>query len=568
MSIPKEPRQLMINLMYLVLTAMLALNVSAEIINAFFMLDKGIKHTNEIVDKGTEATIKAMKATTDEKPTLKPIAAAAESVPSKIEPLLKKIAELRTAITNEGGFYLYKGEYHHESFETRKSKYEKEGYTNFHETDDIKLEAKPVDKKNKDITQRLLVDEKKGGELKEAINATRLELLKVIDDIIKVAEEKNPDGSSKMKGVKFDPKEVEKLKEDLVLEEQTDDAATEAGKPSWEAHVFAYMPIASCYPLLRKYENDAKNAASQIVNFLSGNMGNKVLVYDKFDVFSSSEKPYILIGETFESEIALGAFSSQAEFTVSVNGSPLRVEDGKAKYSARPGGIGTQSYTASITVVNPLTGETENVKKEFKYEVGAASITVAADQMNVFYIGVDNPISVAAAGISSNDVSVKISGAGGGSLSKIGNGKYNVKVTQQTAKGSYCNIDVYDKGKKVGSYPFRVKRIPDPSARLTNNQTDGVVKSGEMRVQRGLMAVLENFDFDARCDIQGFTMYFTPPRQDPVEITQAGGVFNGQALQAIQAAKPGTSYQFINVKGRCPGDGAGRKLNGLAFQVR
>lgn len=554
----------MINLMYLVLTAMLALNVSAEIINAFFMLDKGIKHTNEIVDKSTTASIDAMKATADEKTHLKPIASAAEGVPAKIQPLIDKIRELRAAITNEGGFYLYKGEYHGESYETRKGHYEAEGIKNFHETDDKKLEAKPVDKKNKDITQRILVDEKKGAELKELLNKTREDLLKVIDEIIAVNKEKP------MKGVKFNDADVEKLKSELVLEAQSDEAATEAGKPSWEAYVFAYMPIASCYPLLRKFENDAKNAAAQVVNFLSANMGTKALVYDKFDVFSSSEKPYILLGETFESEIALGAFSSQAEFTVSVNGSPLRVEDGKAKFSSRPGSVGTQSYTASITVVNPLTGETENVKKEFKYEVGAPSVTVAADQMNVFYIGVDNPISVAAAGVSSNDIDVRISGGGGGSMSRVANGKYNVKVSKQTGAGEFCNIDVWNKkdGKKLGSYPFRVKRIPDPSARLTNNKTDGIIKSGEMRVQRGLMAILENFDFAAKCEIQGFTMYYTPPRQDPVEINNAGGVFSGQALQAIQNAKPGTSYQFINVKGRCPGDIAGRPLNGLAFQVR
>lgn len=564
MSIPKEPRQLMINLMYLVLTAMLALNVSAEIINAFFMLDKGIKHTNEIVDKSIEATIETMKKTIEEKKNLKPIADAAATVPSKIEPLIAKIAELRAAITNEGGLYVFKGDYHGESAASRTEKYKAEGFTNIHETDDVKMEGKPVDKKNKDVTQRILVDEKKGAELKDLINTTRGELIKVIEDIVALSENE----STKISGVKFEANDVKKLKEELVLEEQNEEAAKENGKPTWEAHVFAYMPVASCYPLLRKFENDAKNAASQIVNFLSANMGNKVITYDEFDVFSSSEKPYILLGETYEAEIALGAFSSQAEFSVSVNGSPLRVENGKAKFTSQPRSVGTQSYTASINVVNPLTQETVNVKKEFKYEVGAPSVTVAADQMNVFYIGVDNPISVAAAGVSSNDVVVKISGSGGGTMTKTANGKYNVKVSQQTAKGQFCNIDVYDKGKKLGSYPFRVKRIPDPSARLTNNQTDGVVKSGEMKVQRGLMAVLENFDFDARCEIQGFTMYYTPPRQDPVEITQAGGAFSGQSIQAIQAAKPGTSYQFINVKGRCPGDAAGRKLNGLAFQVR
>ena len=60
MSIPKEPRQLMINLMYLVLTAMLALNVSAEIINAFFMIDRGIEGSNKVIDESNNFAMTAL----------------------------------------------------------------------------------------------------------------------------------------------------------------------------------------------------------------------------------------------------------------------------------------------------------------------------------------------------------------------------------------------------------------------------------------------------------------------------------------------------------------------------
>jgi gliding motility-associated protein GldM len=563
MAIPKEPRQLMINLMYLVLTAMLALNVSAEIINAFFMLDKGIKHTNDIVDTSTASVIKSMKTTAEDKKDLAPIATAAASVPEKIQPLLDKIDELRAAITNEGGFYLYEKEYHGHSVDHRKAEYEKTGITNFKMTDDKKLEGKPVDKKNKDITQRLLVDEAQGAVLKEEMAKARKALLKVIDDIV-AENKKNP-----MKGVKFE--KIEELKESLVLEEVDDKVWGDAGKASWEAHVFGYMPIAACYPLFRKYQNDAKNAAAQIVNYLSGNMGNKILKFDKFDVFASSEKPYILLGETYEADISLGAFSSEAKFSIQVGGRNLTVKDGKAKFSATPGSVGTQSYKANIVVVNPLTGEEDRVTKDFKYEVGMPSATVAADKMNVLYIGVPNPITVSAGGASSNDLSVSLAGAGGGKLTKAkGEGKYSITVTQMTKLGSFCKVVLTNKktGKVLAQSPFRVKRIPDPVAKLVNGKTDGVIRSAEMRVMNGLMAVLEGFDFDATCKIQGFTMYYMPPRQDPVEITNAGGRFQGKALQAAQSARPGSTFQFVNVKGRCPGDAQGRKLNGLAFQIR
>lgn len=555
MSIPKEPRQLMINLMYLVLTAMLALNVSAEIINAFFMLDKGIKHTNEIVDAGVEATIKQMKGTLEAKPQLKPIADAAATVPGKIKNLLDKINALRVQITEESGGM--------NTLADHKSKWEGYGYKKFTVVTEKKLDGKPVGYKDKDVTQRIFVEKKEGANIKKEIIAARAELIKVVEDLVKQLEKEPIDG------VKLNKKEIEELIKDLVLEEPDDQVWKDAGKPSWEAHIFAYMPVASCYPLLRKFENDAKNAASQIVNYLAANMGNKALVYDKFDVFSQSKKGYILLGETYEAEIALGAYSSQAEFSVNVNGANLAIDGAKAKYTARPSTVGTQRYSATINVKNPMTGKVETVKKEFEYEVGVSSVTVAADKMNVFYIGVDNPISIAAAGISSNDVSVSVTGAGGGSLAGSGS-KYMVKVTQQTGKDQYCNITVVNKktGQQIGSYPFRVKRIPNPIAKLTNNKTDGQISNGEMKVQTGLMAILEGFDFDAKCEIQSYTLWYTAPRQDPVSNNNNGGRFDARSANLISQAKPGSSYQFIDVKGRCPGDTAGRQLNGLAFQVK
>jgi gliding motility-associated protein GldM len=546
----------MINLMYLVLTAMLALNVSAEIINAFFMLDKGIKHTNEIIDESVVTTIEIMKKTVDEgKKDLEPIAKAAASVPDKIKPFLEKINELRVAITDGSGGI--------NSTSDHQSKWKGYGYKNVVVNPDKKYDGKPVGYKDKDITTRIFVEKGEGEKLKAMIKTTRDELLKVVDDL--VAElKKNP-----IKGVKLDEGAIEKLKKELVLETPDDEVWKAAGKSNWSSFVFAYMPVASCYPLLRKFENDAKNASSQIVNFLSSNMGNKVLTYDKFDVFSQSKKGYILLGETYEAEIALGAFSSQAKFSVSVNGANLPVDGAKAKYSARPSTVGTQRYSATINVVNPLTNETETVKKEFEYEVGVSSVTVAADKMNVFYIGVDNPISIAAAGVSSNDVAVSVTGAGGGSIAGSGS-KYMVKVTQQTGKDQYCNITVVNKktGQQIGSYPFRVKRIPNPIAKLTNNKTDGQISNGEMKVQTGLMAILEGFDFDAKCEIQSYTLWYTAPRQDPVSNNNNGGRFDARSANLISQAKPGSSYQFIDVKGRCPGDTAGRQLNGLAFQVK
>jgi gliding motility-associated protein GldM len=544
----------MINLMYLVLTAMLALNVSAEIIKSFFRLDKSIKHTNEIVDLGVKETIKSMEETVKSKPHLKPLHEAAKTVPDKIKRLTSLINDLRNEITEaSGGLYTTK---------EHQSKWEKYGYKKFTVTTDKEMDGKPVGKKNKDVTTRLLFKEGKGEKLKAEIIKTHNELIAVIEDLVKTADT--------IDGVKFDKQQIENLKKELVLEIPDDAGWKAEGKTSWSQDMFNQMPVASCYPLLRKFENDANNAAAQIVNFIANNFGTKALVYDQFDVFSQPKKGYIMKGETFEAEIALGAYSSQAEFSVNVNGANIPVEKAKAKYTTIGASVGTQRYSATIKVKNPLTGKEDIVKKDFEFEVGLPSITVSADKMNVFYMGVDNPVSVSAAGLNTADIDVRISGAGGGTITKIGEGKYNIKVTAETPNNQFCSIDVYDRktGKKAGSSAFRTKRIPDPQAQI-NGQTDGKIGDGAMKVQPGINAVLNNFDFDAKCTIQSFNMICTQPRQDPsAVITVQGARFDGQAVSWLQKAKPGSVYTFFDIKGTCPGDAVGRKLNGITLTVR
>lgn len=553
MSIPKEPRQLMINLMYLVLTAMLALNVSAEIIKSFFRLDKSIKHTNEIVALGVKETIESMEESLKSKPHLKPLHEAAKTVPDKIKSLVTMINDLRNLITEESG-----GLYTTKEHQTKWAAY---GYKKFQITEDKEMDGKPVGKKNKDVTTRLLFQEGKGEKLKAEIIKTHNELLAVIEDLVKTADT--------IDGVKFDKNQIEKLKKELVLEIPDDAGWKAEGKKSWSQDMFNQMPVASCYPLLRKFENDANNAAAQIVNFIAANFGNKALVYDEFDVFSQPKKGYIMRGETFEAEIALGAYSSQAEFTVSVNGSPIKVEKAKAKYTAVGANVGTQGYTAVIKVKNPQTGKEVTVEKKFEFEVGLPSVTVSADKMNVFYIGVDNPVSVSAAGVATADVDVRING-GGGTLTKLADGKFNVKVTTATAPNQFCTIEVYNRktGQKVGSAPFRTKRIPDPLASI-GGKVDGKVTDGELKIQQGIMAKLENFDFEAKCNIQGFTMICNLPRQDASPpITVSGGRFDANVSSWIQKGRAGAIYQFYDIKAMCPGDVTGRKLNGITLTLR
>lgn len=530
MSIPKEPRALMINLMYLVLTAMLALNVSAEIINAFFSLEKGIKGTNEIVDKSNKQMLDGMASLVEVKKNLVPVYEAAQKVQPIIDEFNTLIDGFRKEMVDASG-----GSYPDPN------------------PDNPKYAGKPKGYKDIDTPTRLFVVEGRGPKIQAAINSTREKLIAIVEDVAKQT----------IPGVKVDPAKLESFKKSLPLVTDEESWKT-SGKPSWEAFTFGYMPVAALYPLFRKWQNDAYSAGTITLSFLADNMGKLDIKFDQFEVFSSSQKPYILLGEEYSAELSLGASSKQAKFSISVNGGNLPVTDGKAIYKTKPGKTGEQKYTANVNLTNPMTGEVVKATKEFFFEVGQPSVNVSADKMNVFYIGVDNPISIAAAGVSSNDIGVSASGSGI-ALSSTGKSSYNVKVA--TPGESFIKISDKKNGKQLGEFKFRVKKIPDPVAKI-GGKTGGTFGSGQMGAQLGIFPELENFDFEAKCDIQSYTLYYTKRRQDPQALNGTGNRFDGQVAAAVKAAGVGDTYNFVDIKARCPGDAIGRTINTIGISIK
>lgn len=516
MSIPKEPRQLMINLMYLVLTALLALNISAEVMNAFFTINKGITNSNNIVETTNQAILQNINKNAD-------------AYKSEANEKFRQAAADVKKTSDEFVTYVE---------EIKKDLFEKAGGPS------DKDPEKPKREKDKDVTTRLLVglekQKGKGYELMDKINQTHNQLLQYVNN---------------------DPAVAATLP--LKIDEE---AVKKSDKKDWVEYNFLQMPVAAVFPILTKIQNDAKASATTTLNYILNKVAGEDIKFDKFQPVISATKGYVIRGDKYEAEVFLSAYSSTAgdKTKIYVNGNSLPIEEGVAKYTASAGSLGTQKYKVRIDVTNPLTNKTDSYEKEFEYEVGERSVTVSADKMNVFYIGVDNPVSVSAAGISTNDLRVGISGGGGSMKRAGGTGNYIVNVSQVTQE---CRISVSDGKALNASKIFRVKRIPDPVARLSKSQ-GGEMGTGEFKAQGGVGAFLDNFDFDATCQIQGYTLVYVPKRQDPVEVVNAGPRYNDRARELVNRAKPGDIYYFESVKARCPGDAAGRPINSMVFKIK
>jgi len=524
----------MITLMYLVLTALLALNVSAEIIKAFFKLGDGLDRTNSIIEIANGKTVDSMEESIKKKREYKALLPPAREAQEITKEFVAYISDVEDRLTEKAGGV----------------------YTEEDNAEAWKM-GRPINYKNKEIPTLFFVDGYEGG-LEEATIAEgpiiRERVAETQDKLIALVE-----SVSKNRNLGIKPAEIAELKEKLTLGIDT----TDLDGKSWEASTFGYMPVAACYPILSKFANDARTSEAAIVNFLAGKIGATTVTFDKFQAVASAEKGYVIKGETYKAEVFLSAASSQAKPSISVNGSALPIKEGVATYTATPGSIGEKSYTVNITLKNPFTGKTDNFKKTFKYEVGERSANVSADKMNVFYVGVDNPISTAAGGIPSRDLKVNCSG-GGCNMTPNGKMKYNVRVSQP---GQTATVTLSGGGLKATPYKFRVKRIPDPKPCIgTCNK--GSMGTGEFKGQEGIYAKLENFDFEAKCTVDGFEFARVPKRADPIITLNRGGRFTGQSTTMVNAAKPGDLYYITKIKARCPGDKAGRQLPDILIKIR
>ncbi len=507
MSVPKQPRQLMINLMYLVLLALLALNVSAEIMNAFLALDQGIGNSNSIVDNSNHQIMSSIEKQAKAYKKYAEYQTKAEQAREYSKELNTYLIELREELfANAGG-------------------------------EDPENPARPVRFKDKDIPSKILVEGGKGEILKDKIIEVRKKLLDLIDD----EEAKN------------------ELAESLPLE--VPEKPKDSNKNTWSESAFLDMPVIAVLPMITKLSNDVKTSETAILNYFFKKAKGVDIVLDEYEVVVSADNGYVIKGEDYNAEVFLGAYSStNNNITVTIDGKTYPVKSGKAKFKLTPQNIGKKKYEAVIAVRNPLTNEVKRYKKTFNYEVGERSVVVSAERMNVLYIGVDNPIAISAAGTKTDGLRVNATGT---NLQKINNTKYMAKPT----KVGKATITVSGGGLPPTNFEYRVKRIPDPAIQLGRSR-GGRMSPSEFKTHKGPVPILDNFDFDATCRIESFELVRVPNKNSPRISQNNGGKYNSKTQGIVDQVKHGDTYYFNDIKVRCPGDTHGRKLNGLIFNIK
>lgn len=499
-----SPRQKMINLMYVVLMAMLALNISSEVLNGFSIVEESLNRTTANSSKENEALYgnfaEQMKAN-----------------PQKVKEWFEKATAVKRMSDS-----LY----------------------NFAQSlkEQIVIEADGKDGniydiKNKDNLEAashvmLAPGTGQGKRLYNAINSFRQRILSMVTD----------------------PHQRSIIESNLTTKLPKN--AHTMGK-NWQEYMFEDMPVAGAVTLLSKLQSDVRYAEGEVLHTLVANIDMKDIRVNKLSAFVIPESKTVISGDQFSAQIVMAAVDTTQQPEIYVGGQ--RISNGLYRFTA--GAVGEHSFGGYITMRD---GSGNVIRRDFtqKYTVVAPSATVSADLMNVLYAGYDNPISVSIPGVPLSAVSASMSG---GSFRSIGMGRY---IARPSAVGSDVTISVASndngKSRQMGKFTFHVRKLPDPAAYLsigTDRFRGGGLAKASLMGAPGIKAAIDDGILDIEFKVTGFETVFFDNMGNAVPMASAGASFSERQRDTFRKLSRGKRFYISRITAVGP-DGIARKLNG------
>jgi len=518
-----SPRQKMINMMYLVLTALLALNVSKEILKAFHLMEVSFNKANDNVDKKNQNILAALQQQAENrKEEVAPYYNRALEVKKVSGEFVKYIEELKKTLIDRT--------------EGRKEPKEGEikGETELSEADNIELHANYLFKNPKD---------EKAKELTNMVNSTREKFFKLMID-----------GG----GVKIDPKDRSKIETLTNLRTNFD----KTNYPGWAEMYFEHSPLAGVITMLTKIQNDCRNTEADIIEVLAKNIDKTKVSFDRLEAKVIANSTAVMVGSEYKAEVLLVASNSKSENPVVVDGRVLPMEDGKGVYSVRPSNQGTFTWKGVIQVKGPEGIQPYPFEAEYQAFQGAA--TISADAMNVLYIGLDNPISIAVAGYTPKDIIPSMSG---GSLTPKPGGWF-AKVTAPGKALIQASVKMKDGSvRKMGEQTYRIKQVPKPES-MFGALESGTYPAAALLGQSTITAQLPNFVFEGvKFTVISYAWAYAPRRGNSEFGAGSGAAISPQLKGAITKAKKGDKILVDDIQANGPG-GIKKRLSPIVITIQ
>lgn len=507
MAIKKKhisPRQKMINLMYVVLMAMLALNISSEVLNGFSIVEESLNRTTANSSKENEVLYGNFAEQMKKNPQkVKEWFEKATAVKRMSDSLYNfaqalKVQIVREADGKDGNIY------------------------NIKSKDNLEAASHVM----------LAPGTGQGKKLYDAINNFRERILKMVPD---------------------------KHQRDIIesnLTTKVPKNANTLGK-NWQEYMFEDMPVAGAVTLLSKLQSDVRYAEGEVLHTLVANIDMKDIRVNKLSAFVIPESKTVISGDQFSAQIVMAAVDTTQQPEIYVGGQ--RITNGLYRFTA--GAVGEHQFGGYITMHD---GAGNVIRRDFtqKYTVVAPSATVSADLMNVLYAGYDNPISVSIPGVPLNAVSASMSD---GSFRSIGMGKY---IARPSAVGRDVTISVASnangKSRQMGKFTFHVRKLPDPAAYMqigTDRFRGGGLAKASIMSAPGIKAAIDDGILDIQFKVVSFETVFFDNMGNAVPMASAGGNFSERQRDTFRKLSRGKRFYISRITAVGP-DGITRKLNG------
>lgn len=563
----ETPRQKMIGMMYLVLTALLAMNISKDVLNAFIQINRGLVKNSANSEERADATLGLLDNWSD-KEKARPFQDKAHEMVDKADALVKYIVELKARVLACSA----KGNPDGAGFE----EYIVDGH--LIDIGDKEKVSKPDE--NQNTTGMLIGDEPaspKSGpwsavELREKLTAFSDECQNLAVTDLKGNVHTLADRAPEAK---------------LLISNTFGfaDIPDGEGKPEkWETALFYHTPLAAVIAHLSKIESDVILVKNTVLNFLASSINASDLKFSDVTVAVVPKQSYILKGDSFVAEIYLAAYNKASKTKVYMGGEVgdgakpevfdysgkeaiMSGSDGKCKFKINESALGSHSHKGVI-VYQDADGSDKAIPFIIPpFTVGEAALVVSPTAMMVFYERVENPVEISVPGVDPSQLSVSMSG---GSISPKGGGNYVVMPTNGS-KDATINVSATINGKQV-SMPgkqFKIKKLPDPTPSFQGkNHMTTTISRGDATAASAVFASMgADFVFQGiPVSINGFTMTVASAGKITPEMRATGGSLTSEMKTALSKVKTGDKIYVERIEASVAGER--RPLPSISLKVQ
>lgn len=492
----QSPRQKMINLMYLVFIAMIAMTTDKEILNAFKIFDVKFTSSNTRLEQENELAMAGLEEKAVEQP-------------AKYEPLLSK-AERVKQVSDD--FYSYLGNIK----DTLTEGVDTSSYANLDKTavlDERWFTGDRYTKKGEAFLAK--IDEYK-AEMKDALGPEFSQVNAIIERTFAVEPQTNKDG-----------KEI-----------------------AWLRYNFEGYPLAASITRFTQMQNDVRTAESEVYSSLLQGQLSKDVSLSNYQAIVIPDKTAFFSGENFKGKVVLGRFDNSLNFDkVIINGTEVdNLQAGQVVLDFPAGNVGTRKISGELVYTEE--GEPKSIPINSEYAVinKPNSATISADKMNVVYRGVANPMTISFAGVADNNVTASAPG-----LSRASGSSYVMNPGQGREVTINVSGTLPDGTKVSDSKQFRIKDIPSPIGAVRGE--DGILKMQRNSLEISeVSAKLPDFDFELNLRVTGFK--FNVPGQPTVQVS--GNKLDSRAKDVLRRAQRGSTVQIFDIDAQIAGNSSYR----------